>query len=153
MSRSPTSSPAAAPGCSTPASRRTRSRPADALAALRPLLESAGILKIGFNIKFSAVMLAQHGITLRNVEDAQLMSYALDAGRNSHGLDALAERTLGHAVISYGDLVGSGKNRLTFDQVEIDKAARLLGRIRRRDLAAVARAEAAPYRRAHDRGL
>ncbi len=67
-------------------------------------------------------MLAQHGITLRNVEDAQLMSYALDAGRNSHGLDALAERTLGHAVISYGDLVGSGKNKLTFDQVEIDKA-------------------------------
>ena len=97
-------------------------KPADALAALRPLLESAGVLKIGFNIKFSAVMLAQHGITLRNVEDAQLMSYALDAGRNSHGLDALAERTLGHAVISYGDLVGSGKNRLTFDQVEIDKA-------------------------------
>ena len=79
-------------------------KPADALAALRPLLESAGILKIGFNIKFSAVMLAQHGITLRNDEDAQLMSYALDAGRNSHGLDALAERWLGHAVISYGDL-------------------------------------------------
>ena len=38
----------------------------DALAALKPLLESAGILKIGFNIKFNAVMLAQHGITLRN---------------------------------------------------------------------------------------
>lgn len=95
---------------------------ADALAALKPLLESAGILKIGFNIKFSAVMLAQHGITLRNPEDAQLMSYALDAGRNSHGLDGLAERWLGHAVISYGDLVGSGKNKLSFDQVEIDKA-------------------------------
>src|SRR4029078_5373893 len=95
---------------------------ADALAALRPLLESPGILKIGFNIKFSAVMLAQHGITGRNVEGAQLMSYALDAGRNSHGFDALAERTLGHAVISYGDLVGGGKNRLSSDQVEIDKA-------------------------------
>ena len=25
------------------------------------------------------------------------MSYALDAGRNAHGLDALAERWLGHA--------------------------------------------------------
>ncbi|MBN8987976.1 MAG: DNA polymerase I [Rhizobiales bacterium] len=94
----------------------------DALAALRPLLESIGILKIGFNIKFNAVMLAQHGITLRNVEDAQLMSYALDAGRNAHGLDGLAERWLGHAVLSYGDLVGSGKNKLSFDQVEIDKA-------------------------------
>ncbi|MBR1287360.1 DNA polymerase I [Bradyrhizobium sp. AUGA SZCCT0177] len=97
-------------------------KPGDALAALKPLLESAGILKIGFNIKFNAVMLAQHGITLRNVEDAQLMSYALDAGRNAHGLEGLAERWFGHAVLSHGDLVGSGKNKLTFDQVEIDKA-------------------------------
>ena len=102
-------------------------KPGDALAALKPLLESAGILKTGFNIKFSAVLLAQHGITLRNVEDAQLMSYALDAGRNAHGLDGLAERWLGHAVIGYGDLIGSGKNKLAFDQVEIDKATAYSG--------------------------
>jgi DNA polymerase-1 len=93
-----------------------------ALAALRPVLESAGILKIGFNIKFNAVMLAQHGVTLRNHDDAQLMSYALDAGRNAHGLDALAERWLAHANLSYGELTGSGKNKLSFDQVAIDRA-------------------------------
>ncbi len=95
----------------------------DALATLKPLLESAGILKIGFNIKFNAVMLAQHGIVVRNHDDAQLMSYALDAGRNAHGLEALAERWLGHAVVNYGELTGSGKNKLSFDQVAIDKAA------------------------------
>jgi DNA polymerase-1 len=95
---------------------------AEALDALRPLLESAGILKIGFNIKFNAVMLAQHGVTLRNHDDAQLMSYALDAGRNSHGLDALAETWLGHATLSYGELTGSGKGKLSFDQVAIDRA-------------------------------
>jgi DNA polymerase-1 len=50
------------------------------------------------------------------------MSYALDAGRNSHGLDALAEAWLGHAVISHGELTGSGKGKLTFDQVAIDRA-------------------------------
>jgi DNA polymerase-1 len=94
----------------------------EALSALKPLLESAGILKIGFNIKFNAVMLAQHGITLRNHDDAQLMSYALDAGRNAHGLEGLAERWLGHAVVDYGGLTGSGKNKLSFDQVAIDKA-------------------------------
>jgi DNA polymerase-1 len=94
----------------------------DALAALKPLLESAGILKIGFNIKFNAVMFAQHGITLHNHDDAQLMSYALDAGRNAHGLEALAERWLGHAMIGYGDLTGSGKNKLAFDQIAIDRA-------------------------------
>jgi DNA polymerase-1 len=93
-----------------------------ALDALRPVLESAGILKIGFNIKFNAVMLAQHGVTIRNHDDAQLMSYALDAGRNAHGLDALAERWLAHATMTYGELTGSGKNKLSFDQVAIDRA-------------------------------
>ncbi|WP_445491837.1 DNA polymerase I [Rhodopseudomonas sp. RCAM05734] len=97
-------------------------RPADALEALKPLLESEGILKIGFAIKFTAVLLAQHGITIRNADDVQPMSYALDAGRNAHGLDALTERWLGHANLSYGDVIGSGKNKLVFDKVAIDKA-------------------------------
>jgi DNA polymerase I len=97
-------------------------RDSDALDALRPLLESAGILKIGFNIKFNAVMFAQGGISLRNCDDAQLMSYALDAGRNAHGLDTLAELWLGHATLTHGELIGSGKNKLSFDQVAIDRA-------------------------------
>ncbi|MGC2778532.1 MAG: DNA polymerase, partial [Bradyrhizobium sp.] len=94
----------------------------DALAALKPILESAGLLKIGFNIKFTAVMLAQAGITLANTDDVQLMSYALDAGRGSQKLDSLAEHVLGHAMISEGDLIGSGRNKLTFEQVAIDRA-------------------------------
>ncbi len=94
----------------------------EALDALKPLLESAGLLKIGFDIKFNAVMLAQHGITIRNHDDVELMSYALDAGRNSHGLDALSESRLGHAVLSHGEVTGSGKNKLSFDQVAIDRA-------------------------------
>ncbi|MET3325259.1 DNA polymerase-1 [Bradyrhizobium japonicum] len=98
---------------------------ADAIDALRPVLESSGILKIGFDVKFTAVMLAQHGITLRNTDDAQLISYVLDAGRGSHGLESLAERWFGHAMLKAGELLGSGKGKITFDQVPIDKAAPL----------------------------
>jgi len=94
----------------------------EALEALRPLLESAGLLKIGFDIKFAAVMLAQHGITLRNCDDAQLMSYALDAGRNAHGLETLSQTWLGHALVTHGERIGSGKGKLSFDQVAIDRA-------------------------------
>ncbi len=94
----------------------------EAIEVLRPILEFAGILKIGFNVKFAAVLFAQVGVTLRNHDDVQLMSYALDAGRNAHGLDALAETWLGHATISHGELTGSGKSKLSFDQVAIDKA-------------------------------
>ena len=81
------------------------------------------------------------------------MSYALDAGRNSHGLDALAERWLGHAMIDYGELIGSGKNKLTFDQVAIDRATEYSAEDADVIAAAVARAEAAAGRRAHDDGL
>jgi DNA polymerase-1 len=94
----------------------------DALDVLRPMLESAGILKIGFNIKFNAVMFAQHGITIRNHDDVQLMSYALDAGRNAHGLETLSDLWLGHAMLTHGELTGSGKNKLSFGQVAIDRA-------------------------------
>ena len=94
----------------------------DALDALQAVFESTGLLKIGFDTKFAMVLLAQHGIALRNIEDAQLISYALDAGRGSHEREQLSEGWLGHAALAYGDLVGSGKGKLTFDQVAIDKA-------------------------------
>src|SRR5262249_14393005 len=35
-----------------------------AIEALRPVLESRGLLKIGFNVKFNAVMFAQAGVRL-----------------------------------------------------------------------------------------
>ncbi len=95
---------------------------ADIRDALKPILESDGLLKIGFNIKFTTTLLAQHGVTLRNADDVQLMSYALDAERNAHGLDALAEGKLGHATMTFGELIGSGKGKLAFDQVAIDRA-------------------------------
>ena len=82
----------------------------DALTALKPLLESIGILKIGFNIKFNAVIFAQHGVTLRNHDDAQLMSYALDAGRTAHGLDGLAERGLGVRGLIASPITGADGN-------------------------------------------
>lgn len=94
----------------------------DALDALKPALESAGVAKVGFAIKFAAVLLAQHGLTLRNIDDPQLMSYALDAGRGSHGLDALSESNLGHTLHTLTELTGTGKNKIGFDQVGIDRA-------------------------------
>lgn len=93
-----------------------------ALEALKPILESAGIAKVGFGIKFAAVLLAQHGITLRNTDDPQLMSYALDAGRGNHALDALSESNLGHTLHTLTEVTGTGKNKIGFDQVQIDRA-------------------------------
>jgi DNA polymerase-1 len=94
----------------------------DALAAIRPLLEDSSVLKIGQNLKFDALVFAQHGIMLSGCDDTMLMSYVLDAGRSSHGMDALSEKWLGHEPIAFSDVAGSGKSQVSFDQVAIDKA-------------------------------
>ena len=93
-----------------------------ALAALKPLLEDASVLKIGQNLKFDALLFAQHGIEMRCIDDTMLISYVLDAGRGSHGMDSLSEKWLGHKPISYSEVAGTGKNKVCFDQVSIEKA-------------------------------
>ncbi|WP_424628343.1 DNA polymerase I [Bradyrhizobium sp. SYSU BS000235] len=94
----------------------------DACAALKPLLEDESVLKIGQNLKFDALVFAQCGIQLRAIDDTMLLSYVLDAGRSPHGMDPLSERWLGHTPISYGEVAGTGKNQVCFDQVSIEKA-------------------------------
>jgi DNA polymerase-1 len=94
----------------------------DALAALKPLLEAAGVLKIGQNVKFDLQIFALRGIAMAPIDDTMLMSYVLDAGRSAHGMDALAENWLVHKTIHYGDVAGTGKAQVCFDQVAIDKA-------------------------------
>ena len=93
-----------------------------ALAALKPLMEDASVLKIGHNVKFDLQMLALRGITLAPYDDVMLMSYVLDAGRSEHGLDALAKRYFDHARRDSDEITGSGKSRITFDGVDIAKA-------------------------------
>ena len=51
-----------------------------------------------------------------------LISYVLGAGAGAHDIASLAERWLGHAMIPFKDLVGSGKSLVTFDLVAIERA-------------------------------
>jgi DNA polymerase-1 len=95
---------------------------AAALSALKPLLEDPSLLKIGHDLKFSWLVLAQRGIEIAPLDDITLMSYVLDAGRNAHGIEALSERYLDHRTIHFGEVVGTGKSQLSFDRVPIEKA-------------------------------
>jgi DNA polymerase I len=96
---------------------------ADALAALKPLLEDRGALKIGQNLKFDSQIFALRGIELGPYDDTMLMSYVLDAGRSDHGLDPLSMRYFDHVTLDYNEVTKVGKSRLPFEAVEISKAA------------------------------
>jgi DNA polymerase-1 len=95
----------------------------DSLAAMKPLLENPGVLKIGQNVKFGAQVLALRGIGLGPCDDTMLISYALDAGRSDHGLESLARRYFDHETIDLNEIAGSGKSKVPFDCIDIAKAA------------------------------
>ena len=93
-----------------------------ALDLLQPLLADPSVKKILQNAKFDAQILQRYGLVLNGFDDTMLISYALDAGNHGHGMDALAQKYLGHTPIPIKELLGSGKNQITFDQVPIAQA-------------------------------
>ena len=95
---------------------------AQAVAALKPLFADQGVLKIGQNLKYDLLILERHGLTVSPIEDTMLISYALDAGNNTHGMDKLSELHLGHETIPYSQVAGTGKSQVTFDKVPLDRA-------------------------------
>jgi len=92
------------------------------LKKIKPILEDPSIKKVGQNIKFDFLILSQNNIEINPLEDTMLISYTLDAGTNRHNLDTLSEIHLNHKTISYKELVGTGKNKLNFSDIALDKA-------------------------------
>ncbi|MGG5811015.1 DNA polymerase I [Falsiroseomonas sp. CW058] len=99
--------------------------PEAALAALKPMLESPSVLKVLHNAKYDLEVLCRAengGIAVGPVDDTMLISYAMDAGRHGHGMDELSLKHLGHAPVSYDSVTGTGRARIPFSLVPLDKA-------------------------------
>jgi DNA polymerase-1 len=102
---------------------------AAALAALKPLLESDAVLKVGQNIKYDINVLARYGVNVGPIDDTMVMSFCLDAGRGEvgvggHGMDELSERHLLHTTLAFKDLCGTGKKAISFAEVPLADATR-----------------------------
>ncbi|MBB3066419.1 DNA polymerase I [Limibacillus halophilus] len=95
---------------------------ADAIARLKPLLEAPSVLKVGQNIKFDMLVFAREGVWLHPIDDTMLLSYVLEGGAHGHGMDELANLHLGHTTIKFDEVTKQGRQRITFDQVPLDKA-------------------------------
>ena len=92
--------------------------PAEALAALKPVVENAAIQKIGQNIKYDMVVLRAAGVELRGASfDTMVADYLLEPGERTHNMDDMARRYLQHQTITIDQLIGSGKNQRRMDEV------------------------------------
>ena len=94
------------------------------LERLKPMLEDDSVLKIGQNLKYDNLILLQRSIRIAAFDDTMLMSYVLHGGLHGHGMDELSELHLGHKPISFSDVAGKGKEKITFDCVPIADATR-----------------------------
>ena len=93
------------------------------LSRLKPLLEDKGIKKIGQNLKYEMVVLSKYDIELKGIYfDSMLAAHLLDSSRQSFKLDKLSQSILGHTMISYDDVTKKGKNRLLFNEVDLETA-------------------------------
>jgi DNA polymerase-1 len=95
------------------------------LAQLKPWLEDNSKAKVGQNLKYDQSVLARYDITLKGVRfDTMLESYVLNSVASRHDMDSLALKYLGRKTISFEDIAGKGAKQLTFNQIELEKAAR-----------------------------
>ena len=92
------------------------------LAKLKKMLEDPSILKILHNAKYDMLVLRKYDIRINPIDDTMLLSYALDAGRHRHGLDALASQHFSHRMISYEDVTGKGTKKISFKEVPLEEA-------------------------------
>ncbi|HOH97246.1 MAG TPA: DNA polymerase I [Candidatus Cloacimonadota bacterium] len=91
------------------------------LAALATALQGKTI--IGHNLKYDLTVLDKHGWMITNpIFDTMLAAYILEPGIYSYSLDECARRELNHKMIPIHELIGKGKNQITFDLVAPQKA-------------------------------
>ncbi|MBN8897154.1 MAG: DNA polymerase I [Rhodospirillales bacterium] len=96
---------------------------AEAIAELGPLLTDPAVLKVFQNAKFDMMLLERAGFPRPTpIDDSMIISYAQEAGLHGHGLDELSRLHLGHTPIAYDEVTGTGRNRIPFTQVPLDRA-------------------------------
>ena len=95
----------------------------EALAKLKPWLESVDRKKVLQNAKYDQHVFANHGIALAGIaHDTMLQSYVIESDKG-HDLGQLCTRHLDLDTIAYEDLCGKGAKQIGFDQVDIERAA------------------------------
>ncbi|MDA0987066.1 MAG: DNA polymerase I [Bacteroidetes bacterium] len=77
---------------------------------LKPIFEDHTILKIGQNIKYDSIVLANYGIEIKGIEfDTMVASYVARSD-SQHNLDSLAKEYLGYQTITFEELTEEKKN-------------------------------------------
>jgi DNA polymerase-1 len=95
---------------------------AEAIAALRPMLENPGVLKIGHDVKLVLHVLGREGIAVAPIDDTMVLCFVLGGSKPGHSLADVAGSQIEHTPMSVAEICGTGKSRVSIDKVGLDKA-------------------------------
>lgn len=94
------------------------------LALLKPILENEKIVKIGQNIKYDALILKRFGIGVSGIGfDTMLAAHLVSPEARSYKIDKLSLEYLNYRMVPIEELIGSGRNQITMDEVELEKTS------------------------------
>ncbi len=89
---------------------------------LGPIFADPGIRKCGQNLKYDISVLAAIGMEVNGVDfDTMIASFVLNPLRRSHGIDGLALDLLQYKKIATQELIGKGKDQITFERVATER--------------------------------
>ncbi|MBN2280839.1 MAG: DNA polymerase I [Candidatus Marinimicrobia bacterium] len=92
------------------------------LEELKPVLEDESIPKVGQNIKYDWMILHRYNVNLKNIVfDTMVAAFLLHPDMRSYKLDNLSQQYLNYTMQPIEALIGTGKNQITMDLVDIDK--------------------------------
>jgi DNA polymerase I len=95
----------------------------EALGILKSALEDESVAKVGHDLKFDAIVLERHGVTLGGIEtDTMIAGYLLDATRSSHPLEDLAIEHAGYKALKEEDVCGRGAKAVSFASLSLETA-------------------------------
>ena len=94
-----------------------------ALAALRPLFTADGVSRCAHNANYDLTLLAGYGFASYGVIDHDTMIAAHLLGKNRLGLKPVALEVLGREMTEITDVIGKGRNQITFNQASIADGA------------------------------
>lgn len=93
------------------------------MSSLRALLEDPSVAKVGHDLKRAALALSTVGVALGgDAFDTMVASYVLDPGRRGHGMEFLILELFARKPTTYADVVGSGRNKVPFAEVPVERA-------------------------------
>jgi len=95
----------------------------EVLQKLQALLEDRALLKAGHDLKYICHVLARYGISMAGLRfDTMLQSYVLNSVVHKHTLDRLASHYLQEDKLLLDELLGKGRNKLSYAQLELEQA-------------------------------